>query len=62
MPKLLTLKPHLSSEELKQRYRNSCDPVERSHYQIIWLKASGKTVKQVSKITSYSTKWIDRAR
>ena len=58
MPKLLTLKPHLSSEKLKQRYRNSCDPVERSHYQIIWLLANGKTVREVSKITSYSTKWI----
>jgi transposase len=58
MPKSLTLESHLSREELKQRYRNSCDPVERSHYQIIWLLASGKTVKEVSSITSYSTKWI----
>lgn len=58
MPKLLTLESHLSIEELKQRYRNSCDRVERSHYQIIWLLASGKTVLEVSKITSYSTKWI----
>ena len=58
MPKSLTLESHLSIEELKQRYRNSCDPVERSHYQIIWLLASGKTVKEVSSITSYSTKWI----
>ena len=58
MPKSLILKPHLSSEELKQRYRNSCDPVERSHYQIIWLLASGKTVPEVSSITGYSTKWI----
>ncbi len=59
MPKLLRLKSYLSAEELKQRYRNSSDPVERSHYQIIWLLASGKTVKEVSSITSYSTKWID---
>lgn len=58
MPKLLTLESHLSIEELKQRDRNSCDPVERSHDQIIWLLASGKTVLEVSKITSYSTKWI----
>ena len=58
MPKLLKLEPHLTTEELKQRYRNSCDPVERSHYQIIWLLASGKTVAEVSSITSYSTKWI----
>jgi hypothetical protein len=49
MPKLLTLESHLSREELKQRDRNSCDPVERSHDQIIWLLASGKTVLEVSK-------------
>ena len=58
MPKLLRLKSHLSVEELKKRYRNSSDSVECSHYQIIWLLASGKTVKEVSGITSYSTKWI----
>ncbi len=58
MPKSLTLESHLSVEELKQAYRNSSDSVERSHYQIIWLLASGKTVREVSSITSYSTKWI----
>lgn len=58
MPKLLILKPHLTVEELKERYRKSCDPVERSHYQIIWLLASGQTVAEVSSITSYSPKWI----
>ena len=58
MPKSLILKPHLSSEQLKQRYRSSSDPVERSHYQIIWLLASGKTVPEVSSITDYSTQWI----
>ncbi|WP_019509619.1 winged helix-turn-helix domain-containing protein [Pleurocapsa sp. PCC 7319] len=58
MPSSLKLKSHLSLEELKQRYRNSCDSVERSHYQIIWLLASGKTVAEVSSITNYSTKWI----
>lgn len=59
MPSSLKLESHLSVEELKQRYRNSFDPVERSHYQIIWLLASGKTVKEVSSITSYSSKWVD---
>ena len=44
MPSSLKLESHLSVEELKQRYRNSFDPVERSHYQIIWLLASGKTL------------------
>ncbi len=60
MPSSLKLKSHLSLEELKQRYRNSYDRVKRSHYQIIWLLASGKTVKEVSSITSYSTKWVYR--
>ncbi len=58
MPRLLILKPELNSEELKQRYRNSSDPVERSHYQIIWLLASGKTVAEVSSLTGLGTKWI----
>ena len=58
MPKSLTLESHLSVEELKQAYRNSSDSVERSHYQIIWLLASGQTVREVSSITSYSPKWI----
>ena len=58
MPKSLILEPHISREELKQRYRNSCDPVERSYYQIIWLLANGKTVAEVISIMGYSTKWI----
>lgn len=31
MPSSLKLESHLSLEELKQRYRNSYDAVERSH-------------------------------
>ncbi|MDF5717642.1 MAG: hypothetical protein PUP93_28190 [Rhizonema sp. NSF051] len=37
MPKRISIKPHLSLTELEQRYRQPKDPVERSHYQIIWL-------------------------
>jgi transposase len=32
--------------------------VERSHYQIIWLLASGRSSREVSQITSYSLSWI----
>jgi hypothetical protein len=37
MPKTIKLEPHLSSEELENRYRKAHDPVLRSHYQILWL-------------------------
>ena len=43
MPKKIKLKAHLSTAELENRYREATDPVERSHYQIVWLIAQGKT-------------------
>ena len=58
MPKRLTIEAHLQIEELQKRYRNSSDPVYRSHHQIIWLLAEGKTVKEVAAVTSYSSDWI----
>jgi hypothetical protein len=54
MPKRISIEPHLSLPELEQRYRQASDPVERSHYQIIWLLASGRSSREVSQITAYS--------
>lgn len=58
MPKRLTLQPHLSVEELAQCYRQAKDPIERSHYQIVWLLAQGKTTSFVQEVTGYSVNWI----
>ena len=58
MPKRISIEPHLSLEELEKRYRQAKDPVERSHYQIIWLLASGRSSQEVSEIISYSLSWI----
>ncbi len=58
MPKRLTLVCHLSHEDLHQRYRQATDSVERTHYQILWLLASGKTTQQVADVTGYSLRWI----
>jgi transposase len=44
--------------ELEQRYRKAQDPVERSHYQIIWLLAQGKPTREVAAVTGYSGAWI----
>jgi transposase len=58
MPKRIAIAEHLSSKELYRRYREATDVVERSHYQIIWLLATGKTPLEVSHVTGYSRIWI----
>ena len=58
MPKRIEIAPHLSVAELEARYRGCGDPVERSHCQIIWLLAQGRSPLAVSQVTSYSRNWI----
>jgi transposase len=58
MPKYVTMVSHLSVDELASRYRKAADPVERSHFQIIWLLAQGKRVREVSEATGYCSNWI----
>jgi transposase len=58
MPKRITIAPHLSLDELENLYRQAKDPVQRSHYQIIWLLACGRPTEEVAAITSYSRNWI----
>lgn len=58
MPKNVTVVPHLSDQQLYSRYRASTSRVERSHYQIIWLLARGKTPAIVSGVTGYSRRWV----
>ena len=58
MPKKIKLEPHLSSEELENRYREAKDPVLRSHYQILWLISEGKTTREVMEVTGYPRGWI----
>jgi hypothetical protein len=53
MPKRITINPHLSVKELENRYRAAKNPVERSHYQIVWLLAQGKTTEEVAAVTGY---------
>jgi hypothetical protein len=51
MPKRITIQPHLSLDELEIRYRGAKDPIERSHYQIIWLLACGRATEEVADVT-----------
>jgi transposase len=58
MGRRIQIAPHLSVDELEQRYRQSKDGVERSHYQIIWLLAQGQRSEDVAAVTGYSRQWI----
>ena len=58
MPKHLHLQPHLSTDDLERRYRQAEQPVERSHYQIIWLLSQGWLTRDVMAATGYSANWV----
>src|SRR5206468_8554435 len=58
MNKRITVKAHLNVEQVEARYRKAQDPVERSHWQIIWLVAQGKTTSEITEVTGYCANWI----
>lgn len=58
MPQRLHLQPHLTTGELERRYRRAHDPVERSHYHILWLLSQGKLTREVAAASGYSVGWI----
>lgn len=60
MPKTIKLVEHLSQQELEKRYRKARDPVERSHYQILWLIGEDKSTTEVMEVTGYSRGWIQQ--
>jgi transposase len=50
--------PHLSLDELEQRYRRARDPVARSQWQMLWLLSSGRPTAEVARVTGYSVDWV----
>ena len=56
----LEVAPKLSVEELFERYRRCEDAVEKSHWQIIWLRAQRTAPSEVARVTGYNTDWIRR--
>ncbi len=58
MPKRITIANHQTVSELFEKYRQEQDAVARSHYQIIWLLASGKKTEEVAATTGYTVYWV----
>jgi transposase len=58
MSRSIHLAPHLSPAELARRFRSVKEPVERHHWQFLWLLARGFTAKAIAQITGYTAYWI----
>ena len=49
---------HQTSDELELAYRQSERAVERSRWQILWLKSKGLTIPEIKAVTSFSRSTI----
>jgi len=58
MPRYATVAPHLSRDELAACYRHAHDPVERTHWQIVWLVAQWHRVPEVATLVGYTANWV----
>ncbi len=54
----LQLANHASLEELERGYRQAKDPIERSHWQIIWLFHQYQDAYTVAELTAYCADWV----
>ena len=51
---------HLSSGALHRRYRAAKCPIERVHYQIIWLVSRGESISGCAAAVGYSSRWVSK--
>jgi transposase len=58
MPRYATVSDRLPMDALEQRYRTARDPVERTHWQALWLVAGGRTAAEAAAIVGYSLTWL----
>ncbi len=59
MARRTKLEPHLTEEELGQRYRAAIDRAERNHFQALWLLSQGHTQAATARIVGYSERWVN---
>ena len=50
----LQLADHLSGREIYERYRKTTQAVERTHWQVIYLRKQGKGTGEIAEVTAYS--------
>ena len=58
MARTMSIPPPFPVLELERQYRTARDPVEHSHWQIVWLLARGDPAAAAPDVTSYTVKWV----
>lgn len=58
MAKLAEVVGHLTVAELRRRFRECEDAVEKIHWQAIWLRAQGRSTSEVATICGYNRDWV----
>lgn len=58
MSKRIELKPHLSTDELYARYRETSDLIERARWQALWRLSQGLPREEVARSMGYSAEWV----
>jgi transposase len=58
MARRTKLEPHLTSDELKQRYLKTEDLSERSHFHVLWLISQGETQARAAQVVGISDRWV----
>ena len=58
MARTITLANHLSSDELRHRYKATGTPAEARRYRALWLMSEGATATAAAKTVGLSDKWV----
>ena len=58
MAKRVEVKTELTAGELRERYRKASEPVERTHWHILWLMKEGHSPDEVAKQVGYTARWV----
>ncbi|HEV2132547.1 MAG TPA: winged helix-turn-helix domain-containing protein [Longimicrobiaceae bacterium] len=58
MAQHLRVADHLSPEQLKQRFQSAHDPVERTHFQVLYLASLHWRSADIAEAVGYSIIWI----
>lgn len=58
MAKRVTVQTEQTIEELHDRYRSATNPVERTHWHVLWLMKEGPTPDEVASMLGYTVRWV----
>ena len=56
----LIVEAHCPAGEVAAAYRSERDAVRRSHLQVIWLLLDGMAAPEVSRVTGFCARWIEK--